>query len=569
MVPDVSRSRFHPTRPAAEVLATATPDYHDAYALRRASSTMTSVAVAQLHQRLALHAAMRSEGTDTATAPSPLRILSLGCGDGDVDLPLLRALGATGPIEHVGVDVNRRSLDRFRDRIGHVEGEREGTTLSPSVSIELREGDLDDVADPIGFDVVLLSHVLYYVAEPVALVRRLLEELVRTDGLVIVVHSAHEGVPAVMAEAGMTPFLTAEDVAAALRDAGEPFTLALVPTELDATEVLARSDEGGTLLGFLVERDPASLTPDECDRLLAAVLARSTTRDGRARMREMLGILELRGDLAAARLPGSDQVVDDGPDPDPVRDYRVLAERFDWPARLRRGSRGPDGRRAILDVGCGTGRWLRALERAWPELRDDRDDRAYTAVDPAAGAVEAASEAARPILAPIAAHRTTVERLATDRAGRFDLVWAVHSLYAVAAEDLDRVVASLVALLRTDGLGIVVLPDAGSFYLRAGEEALGRRLFIGAEEVAAALTRAGIPHRTVTVAYDERIPASDDLALRRYLWDESIGNSYAPAGGASEGGPAPQPVAPWWAAYRHGAEFRFPQRVRVITFRGR
>ena len=535
-----------------EVLRTTTPDYHDAYELRRRTSTMTAVAVDDLHRRISAVRATRRVDS------RPLRILSLGCGDGDLDLPLVQALAVEGPVDYVGVDVNARSLERFHDRVSS----DAGGPVTRALTITLEECDLASLSDAAGFDVVLLAHVLYYVADPAALIRDVLDRLLRTDGRLLVVHSSSDGIPAVMTEAGLDPFLTAEDVASALGP-DEPLSFTLLETELDTTELLAESSAGRTLLGFLVERDVATLGAADLERLRAAIAARSVRRGDRTVMPELLGVIELRCDLARTT---THPAASEGRDT--VRDYRILAERFDWPSRLRSGSRGPDGRRAILDVGCGTGRWLRALEHTWPELRADREDRAYVAVDPAEGAVDAAAEAARAILDPVARHGLPVQDIAPDRSGRYDLVWAIHSLYAVPLDELDAVVVALRTLLRPDGLANIVQPDVHSFYLRAGELTAGRRLFVSAEDVTAALRRAAIPHRITGFAYDECIPASEDRALRHYLWDESIGNSFTPAGGSSTDGLPPLPTDAWWSDHRHGDEFRFPQHLQVITFRG-
>jgi len=532
------------------VLTTNTSAYHDAYALRRASSTMTSAAVDALLARLHDHAV-----SPTGVA-EPLRILSLGCGDGDVDLPLLYELHAARPVHYVGVDVNERSLAAFRNKL------TETMPVSPNLSATLLIDNLEEVTDPHGFDVIILSHVLYYVADPGALIARLVRTLLRTDGRLIVVHSAKDGIPSVMAATGLTPFLTAEAIADSLTSAGEPFTVTTVLTELDVTEIVAHSPTGHTLLSFLIERDVATLSDNQRHQLVAEIARRSTRHEERFALPEMLSIIELQADL-------TQRPVVNVPAPlnDTVSDYALLAAQFDWPARLRIGTSSPDGRRAVLDVGCGTGRWLNALHAAAPDLATDRHARTYTAADPAPGAVEHASRMACALFEPIRTHQVTVQDLPTDLAGQYDLIWAVHSLYALPPAVTDTAVTALVNLLRPGGVAIVVLADQSSFYVQASELALGRRLFIGAEDIRDALARQAIPHRVYHFAYLEEIAADDELAVRDYLWHESIGNSFTPAGGSTTGEPADLPTGPQWQEFRHGDVYRFPQNVNVITIR--
>jgi len=110
-----------------------------------------------------------------------------------------------------------------------------------------------------------------------------------------------------------------------------------------------------------------------------------------------------------------------------------LAE--DLPARLARGS-------DVLDVGCGSGRALAQLARAFPKSR-------FLGVDVSEGALESARREARALGLRNLGFEAR-DAAALDRADAFDLVTAFGAIHAQARPAV--VLASIAAALRPDGI---------------------------------------------------------------------------------------------------------------------
>ena len=516
--------------------------YHEAYRWRRERSTMADVA----QKWLCAQALDWATGRDEAT---PLRILSVGCGDGNLDLPLLHALRSVTDVAYTGVDVNPHSLAVFREALGDL----------PATLLETTMENLPPVAEP--YDLVIVSHVLYYVDEPAGLVSRLLCEFTRTDGHLVVIHSAFDGIPSLMASVeGMQPFLTAEDIAEGLTARDLPPAWHRLHTELDATDLLAGTPEGLAVLEFCIESELEALTPEAQARLHTELKRRCAARGTRSFLPEEVGVLVLGNPLRTAtpEVPA--------PRHDPLEDYHQLAEAFAWPERLTVLPRSADGQMHLLDVGCGTGRWLRVLRSSFPELAQGaaRDLR-YSLLDPIRPATESAANAAAAMFTVGDVWNDYVQA-ADLPTGRFGLIWAIHSLYGVPRGDLAEALAHMLRALHPEGTAIIVLPDDSSFYVEAAVQLLGHTVFTSADDVRAELDTLGFSYQVRHVRYDECIPAIDEITLRHYVWVESIGKSFVPGGDRDD--LPPLPTGPWWEGHRRGAVFAFPQNVEVITIRG-
>ena len=524
--------------------------YHDAYALRRERSTMATEAVYWLCDHVRHWLSERGESTTS------LRVLSVGCGDGNVDLPLLELLNGRLPVDYVGVDVNTTSLNFF--------GEAVHQRLSGgTVTTTLLDAPVQSLAPDLGpFDLVIVSHMLYYVDHPGHTVARLVREFTRTDGRLVVIHSARQGVPALMAAVdGLTPFLTAEDIATQLAAQHLSPTWHTLHSELDATDILAMTPQGRAVLEFCIEADLDTLSADALAQLQTELSYRCQQRDGRWTMAEEVAALVLTNPLR--RLPHAPHTT---AKVDPLEDYHQLAQAFHWPERLTTIPVSADGLAHVLDVGCGTGRWLRVLNATYPELADGvtRHVR-YSMLDPVRPAIEAVGE--------VASAMFTIDRSWVDFVqqadlphGHFGLIWAMHSLYGVPEHELASALNRMLTALHPRGTAVIALPDASSFYITAAAELLGHTLFVSADDVRRVLDASNVRYQVQRVDYDECFSVHDEVALRHYVWMESIGNTFLP-GGAHDDLP-PLPSGTWWDSHRRGEVFAFPQRVDVITIPG-
>lgn len=515
-------------------------DYDEIYRLRRRVSTMHQVAVARLVD------CMRS--WCLGVVPSrPYRILAVGCGDGDLDVEIIEAVAAIGSVDYVGCDINADSLNVFSDRIA---------TSPVAKQVRLMCAPIDDVPDLGGFDLVLLSHVLYYFADPAGVILDVLDRHCAPDGRVVAVHSGHDGVPAMTERAlGTLPFTTAESIVDDLRERGVSPRIHRLATEMRLDDEVLASEPARDLFGFLVERD--SLTDEEYSDVVDAMIERSSRVDGSWVMSEEVLVLEMRSRLARASRVSAIPTVD------PIRDYHALEEAFDWARFLGRRSLRNGRAPRLLDVGCGTGRWLRVLAAANPELvTTDRTPIVYDRVDPVSQALNANTAIASTMF-DLGETWVDVIETADLPSVAYDLIWSVHSLYAQDRDDLTGVMAGLVDALAPDGVLIVALGARGSFYLEAKPELTGTDHFVSSDDVVEVADRLGLSYRLHHVDYVERFDLDADEAIRRFVWHESIGNTYLPAG--LTGDLPPMPTAEWFEQFRGESSFEFPQRTGVIV----
>jgi SAM-dependent methyltransferase len=258
-------------------------NYQTAYARRRAASTMTTTARDWLSARVAR---WRDEAS---LRERRYRVLSVGCGDGDIDLAMLDALAARGPIDYVGLEIDARSAETFRCAI-----RQRAWAQSGAVRAHLVEERAEDHTPDARVDLVVFSHVLYYLDDPGAEVLRYLRDHCVAEGRAVIVHSAARGVPEVVsAVTGLPPLRCAEEIRDDLLQRGAKLDWEIAQTALDATEILAESEVGLEILGFCIERDVASLTPNERRCVLDAFASRCEARDGTTWLPEELAFITL------------------------------------------------------------------------------------------------------------------------------------------------------------------------------------------------------------------------------------------------------------------------------------
>ena len=183
-----------------------------------------------------------------------------------------------------------------------------------------------------------------------------------------------------------------------------------------------------------------------------------------------------------------------------TEDYRQLALAADWASLL--GERAHQGW-SLLDIACGSGKFPTALMEL-PAIAS-LPGIAYDLLDPSTFSVATARAALTPPFLPRNDLVMPLQELASN-CGPYDVVWAIHALYALPPDELDIAMERFVSALAPGGLGVVAQATGRSHYLefydafRAGiREAIP---YTTAELVAASLRTAGMEIREQVITYE-------------------------------------------------------------------
>ncbi|MDB9518764.1 methyltransferase domain-containing protein [Roseofilum reptotaenium CS-1145] len=189
-----------------------------------------------------------------------LSVLSIGSGEGDIDLEIIKSLApqADRPwqqLHYVALEPNPIHRDRFLDRLHHA-------SLAHTINVSVRE-DSFDPHQPLSqepYDLVLLTHVLYYFDDPPQAIEHALAHT-KPNGRVIIVHQAATGIPQIQREymldikGNEDELLTADDIQNLLDRQSWPYQFYPVDAQLDVTSCLVRSDTGIKIRSFCMECD--------------------------------------------------------------------------------------------------------------------------------------------------------------------------------------------------------------------------------------------------------------------------------------------------------------------------
>ena len=146
-------------------------------------------------------------------------------------------------------------------------------------------------------------------------------------------------------------------------------------------------------------------------------------------------------------------------------DYRHLAEAKNWKSWFEErqdqaGSRPLE----LLDVACGAGKFPAALLNYAALGTASIKPVAYALLDPSSFSI---SEARKILSAPFEPSReypVKLQDLDCD-AGSFDIVWAIHALYAVPVAELSESLERFLHALSKDGAGFIAHACADAHYL--------------------------------------------------------------------------------------------------------
>ncbi|MGB7058171.1 MAG: class I SAM-dependent methyltransferase [Geitlerinemataceae cyanobacterium] len=501
--------------------------YAESYELRKAASTMTVAAIDWFRS----HVTVLLEGSYSRShQDDTLSVLSIGSGEGDIDLEIIHSLipklnSRWKRLKYVALEPNPIHRQQFLQRI-------DKASFDQSVEVSVR----DDYFEPGKFeseqkyDLVLLTHVLYYFDDPYQAIQSALKQT-KEGGQVIIVHQTAKGIPQIQREhmlevkGNQNEMFTAEDIRNLLDTQFYQHQFYHVDARLDVTECLQRLETGIKIMSFCMECDLRQLQEAKFFKILQAFWRLAEIEDsGRAFIQEPIGIFVLPAPSATLQQRSPE-------DKDPVDDYWQLAQRFDWSsAFLSQYHRGESSSLRLLDVACGTGRWLQAF-RHYIQLDEEIKDIIYDCLDPCGSSI---CQASPKILPPFQRGKQYVDTIQAAKleSNLYDLLWSMHGFYMVPRQDLAPVLKKCASLLNDTGVGFMALATRKSFYvdfyeqyLQIFKEGKGER-FTAAEDIIESLRECGIEHQVQRIFYEEAIKTDDFEGLEHYIKNEATINCF-------------------------------------------
>ncbi len=119
-----------------------------------------------------------------AGSAGALRILSVGCGSGILDNQLISAIASSPEhFEYTGVDPNPVACRRFREDFEKL--------ALPNVKLEVRTEAVESLNINKPFDIIQLTHALYYFKDPADTLEKL-RRLLAPGGKLIIVQAPNE-----------------------------------------------------------------------------------------------------------------------------------------------------------------------------------------------------------------------------------------------------------------------------------------------------------------------------------------------------------------------------------------
>ena len=380
------------------------------------------------------------------------------------------------------------------------------------------------------YDLVLLTHVLYYFDDPYQAIQSVLGQT-KQGGQVVIVHQTATGIPQIQwehmleAKGNQNEMFTAEDIRNLLDTQSHQYQFHHVDARLDVTECLQRLETGVKIMSFCMECDLRQLREAKFAKILQAFWQLAEIEDsGRAFIQEPIGVFV----LPVASVTHGQRSPEDK---DPVIDYWQLAQCFDWSGTfLSQYHRGKGSSLRLLDVGCGTGRWLQAFYQ-YIQLDEEIENIVYDFLDPCRSS---SSQASEKILAPFDRGTQYVNTIQAAKleSSSYDLLWSMHGFYMIPRQDLAPVLTKCANLLNDTGVGFIALATRKSFYVDFYEQYLqifkdGKgEGFISAEDVIESLIACGIEHQVHRIFYEEPIQADDRAGLEHYIKNEATVNCF-------------------------------------------
>lgn len=202
----------------------------------------------------------RQRIADLMPPTSLLRAMSVGAGNGDFDwrlFPILRE--KVGSLKYVFVEPSQAMCSHLRERM--IKEPVQG------VEFDLEPSCFETCWLQQAFDMVLLTHCLYYIPDRKAAIEHALR-LVDDSGWVLIFHQTPHGIDQVQKKfikqikGSEQEMFTSQDIQDILTQLDAPYRLEQIESHIDVSECFRPgSEEGEALLSFFLECDVRRIDP--------------------------------------------------------------------------------------------------------------------------------------------------------------------------------------------------------------------------------------------------------------------------------------------------------------------
>lgn len=205
-----------------------------------------------------------------------LSMLSIGCAAGELDTHILAAAAErAGTVEYVGIEPDALQCERFIER------------LAPDANGRIRVSAynlcFEDFSASDSYDLVMMVHSLYYMADPAAAIEKALG-LVKPGGRLVVLLASEDTLNELASsfwkmEEGLAAWY-GEDLSAYLQERGLVYERRRIEAVLDLTECHEPgSERGAHILDFLTQVATGQLPP-QLREMILQYLDATSHRDG-------------------------------------------------------------------------------------------------------------------------------------------------------------------------------------------------------------------------------------------------------------------------------------------------
>ena len=507
--------------------------YADSYKIRKAASTMTSSARLWLCE----NSEMLIDQSISSSDRTSFSVLSIGCGDGDIDIEFLKTLSnhfakKSCHLEYICLEPNACHRDIFLQRLSNM-------SLGDHVSIEVHKesfGYSTGFSSLKRYNLILISHVLYYFKYPDVIIKSALS-LTKPSGNLLIIHQTSTGIPQIQKKimqkikGNENELFTTDEIHTILSHAGYSYTYEDVDAQIDVTECLHQTEQGIAMMSFCLE---CNLTHQ--DHMAMALKEFSSlaqkSNDGRYIIREPIGIFTI-----PSQKNRCDSIFTHQDDTDPVNDYRILAQHYDWQSVFHAVYQHHKMDSIhILDVACGTGRWLQAFQfytlpllnaqnkSQFPEIH-------YHLLDPSKESLAKANDRLGINIKTGEIWNIPFQEMKIS-SNNYHIIWVMHGFYAMPRNDLRMILCNMSKLLTDNGVAIIAQANRHSFYIDFYEHFKQcfnmpyKNSFVCAEEIVETLSELGLPYHITFLDYHECIERNNKDHVSHYLLKESIDNSF-------------------------------------------